>query len=53
YISILQRGLVPAIQSLSPEHPTTYFYFQQDNDPKHKARATMQWLKDNNILMLP
>ena len=28
------------------------FTFQQDNDPKHKADATLEWLNNKNIYAL-
>jgi transposase len=28
------------------------WYFQDDNDPKHRSRSTKKWVKENNMLLL-
>jgi transposase len=44
YINILQRNLLKNIK----DH-NQYFIFQDDNDPKHRAKITKKWKEENNI----
>ena len=46
YIKILEDCLQSSVQKLGLEQE---WVFQQDNDPKHTARATREWFQDNNI----
>uniref|UniRef100_A0AAR2IXQ6 Tc1-like transposase DDE domain-containing protein n=1 Tax=Pygocentrus nattereri TaxID=42514 RepID=A0AAR2IXQ6_PYGNA len=49
YRAILEENLLESAKDLRLGRR---FTFQQDNDPKHKARATMEWFKKKNIHVL-
>ena len=49
YRAILEEILLEAAKHLRLGRR---FIFQQDNDPEHKARATMEWLRSKNIHVL-
>uniref|UniRef100_A0A8C6SFF1 Uncharacterized protein n=1 Tax=Neogobius melanostomus TaxID=47308 RepID=A0A8C6SFF1_9GOBI len=48
-VDILEENLLESARELRLGRR---FTFQQDNDPKHKAKSTMEWFK-TNILMSP
>lgn len=45
YVVVLENNLVPHLNTLLPAGGL----FQHDNAPIHRARATTQWLRNNNI----
>ena len=47
YIQILENNLIPIIENSNKE-----FIFQHDNDPKHTAKKTKQFLEDNNVSVI-
>jgi len=47
YIQILENNLFPILKKSK-----TKFIFQHDNDPKHTAIQTKNFLKENNIAVL-
>jgi hypothetical protein len=49
YREIITNHLEPSAQQLFPDGN---YLFQQDNDPKHKARTVMTYLKEKNIPQL-
>uniref|UniRef100_A0A803JA48 Tc1-like transposase DDE domain-containing protein n=1 Tax=Xenopus tropicalis TaxID=8364 RepID=A0A803JA48_XENTR len=49
YSAILEENLLESAKDLRLGRR---FTFQQDNDPKHKARATMEWFKTKHIHVL-
>ena len=49
YIRILSTNL---LKSAADTGMGRDFIFQQDNDPKHKAKVTMKWFEDNGISVL-
>uniref|UniRef100_A0A669E9Q2 Tc1-like transposase DDE domain-containing protein n=1 Tax=Oreochromis niloticus TaxID=8128 RepID=A0A669E9Q2_ORENI len=49
YRAILEENLLDSTKVLRLGRR---FIFQQDNDPKHKARATMEWFKTKHIHVL-
>jgi len=50
YTLILDNELRDSVKSLFKRKS---FIFQQDNDPKHKAKKTIEYLADNGIKVLP
>ncbi|MBN3276205.1 TCB1 transposase, partial [Polyodon spathula] len=49
YRKILQENLFQSAKKLKLGRK---FTFQQDNDPKHKAKATLEWLKNKKVNVL-
>lgn len=48
YTTILEGHLLPTTQVLFPDG----FVLQQDNDPKHTAKHTKAWFRDENVTVL-
>ena len=48
YIDVLDTYLLQSVENIFGEAGAP-FIFQQDNAPIHTARATQEWLFDNNI----
>lgn len=46
YTQILEENLRPSARQLKMGR---WFTFQHDNDPKHTAKKTTQWLKDRKV----
>ncbi|KAI4876240.1 hypothetical protein NFI96_001157 [Prochilodus magdalenae] len=49
YCEILGNNLPPSVRALKMGHG---WVFQHDNDPKHTARITKEWLRKNHIKVL-
>ncbi|KAK3536669.1 hypothetical protein QTP86_017600, partial [Hemibagrus guttatus] len=49
YREILSKNLLPSARALKMEHG---WVFQHDNDPKHTARATKEWLRKKHFKVL-
>uniref|UniRef100_A0A8C7IDD5 Transposase n=1 Tax=Oncorhynchus kisutch TaxID=8019 RepID=A0A8C7IDD5_ONCKI len=49
YRTILEENLMESAKDLRLGRR---FVFQQDNDPKHKAKSTMEWFKNKHIQVL-
>ncbi len=49
YRKILDENLLPSARTLKMGHG---WVFQHDNDPKHTAKATKEWLKKKHIKVL-
>ena len=49
YADILTKHMLPFARSKMPAG----WIFQQDNDPKHKSRATQKWFKEQKVKVLP
>lgn len=50
YVEVLRGNLKKSVQKLGIENS---YLFQQDNDPKHTAKKTKEWLLYNARQMLP
>ncbi|SJX63304.1 related to transposase [Sporisorium reilianum f. sp. reilianum] len=49
YIEILEDKLAKTMSEMHHRYSYTDIIFQQDNNPKHTAKKTKKWFKDNNI----
>ena len=49
YRRILDENLLESVMNLKLGRR---FTFQRDNDPKHKAKATLEWLNKKSINVL-
>ncbi|KAK3535766.1 hypothetical protein QTP70_021084, partial [Hemibagrus guttatus] len=49
YLQVLGENLLPSARALKMGHG---WVFQHDNDPKHTANATKEWLKKKHIKVL-
>ncbi|KAK3558689.1 hypothetical protein QTP86_024498, partial [Hemibagrus guttatus] len=49
YREILSKNLLPSARALKMKRG---WVFQQDNDPKHTARATKEWLREKHFKVL-
>ena len=49
YRTILEENLMESAKDLRLGRR---FVFQQDNDPKHKAKSTIEWFKNKHIQVL-
>ena len=49
YREILANNLLPSVRALKNGHG---WAFQHDNDPKHTARATKEWLRKKHLKVL-
>jgi len=50
YLDVLENYLLPSVEILIPDGIWTY---QQDNAPCHKSKVVLNWLKENDVDVLP
>ncbi len=48
-VRVLSENLLPSARALKMKHG---WVFQHDNDPKHTARATKEWLRKKHFKVL-
>ena len=48
YVNIILSGMVSGMVTSTLDWGRI-FTFQQDNDPKHTAKATLEWLQIKNV----
>ena len=51
-VKIYEKALLPSARTLFGSGPSTWF-FQEDNDPKHRCKIATAWKENNNIKNLP
>ena len=49
YRQILEENLLQSAKDLRLQQK---FAFQQNNDPKHSVKATLEWLQNKNVKVL-
>ncbi|KAI4883362.1 hypothetical protein NFI96_029391, partial [Prochilodus magdalenae] len=49
YCEILRNKLLPSVRALKVGRG---WVFQHDNDPKHTARITKEWLRKKHVMVL-
>lgn len=48
YIEVMEEAMLPSREQLY----AGYCVYMQDNAPVHKSRKTMQWLRDNDVVLM-
>jgi transposase len=50
--TIISTHLLPSAELVFDEKPRKLWFFQQDNDPKHKSREISSWFHNHGITLL-